>query len=50
MRTGGHNGDGVSDIPWIDKSGNVEAPFINGARASSRSGVGRTEFRPLGYG
>ncbi len=50
MRTGDHNGDGKSDILWTDTSGDVEVWFMNGARASSQSGVGRTEFRPLGSG
>ena len=33
--TGDSNGDGMSDILWIDKTGNVAVWFMNGKAVSS---------------
>jgi hypothetical protein len=38
--TGDFNGDGMSDILWIDGSGDVAVWFMNGATISSTAGYG----------
>ena len=40
VETGDFNGDGMSDILWIDGSGNVAIWFMNGATVASTAGLG----------
>ncbi len=39
-QVGDYNGDGKSDILWIDTSGNLTLWFMNGATISSNAGLG----------
>jgi len=40
VQTGDYNGDGKSDILWMDGSGNVAVWFMNGATIASIAGIG----------
>jgi hypothetical protein len=39
-QTGDYNGDGMSDIAWIDGSGNVAIWFMNSTTVASTAAVG----------
>jgi hypothetical protein len=38
--TGDFNGDGMSDILWLDQSGDLGIWFMNGLSVSSYAGLG----------
>jgi hypothetical protein len=39
-QTGDYNGDGMSDILWIDNAGNVAVWFMSGRTVASIAGYG----------
>jgi hypothetical protein len=40
VQTGDYNGDGMSDIVWMDGSGNVSIWFMNSTTVASTASVG----------
>jgi len=40
VQTGDYNGDGMSDILWIDNTGNVAVWLMNGTTVASSAGLG----------
>jgi hypothetical protein len=41
VQTGDYNGDGMSDLLWLDTNGNIAMWFMNGVAVSSSASVGK---------